>query len=159
MIIHTENLAKGKTYERLFSAARSPPSAPVTSSDHSSSSNHIPTEPVQQRRTSSQSSLHNFWSLPSTAPSITNDTESMKTVPMLTCKDCDSSFPVSDVCADICMGGMDEDSPEMREYACKECLRTICDHCAVIETGVGRECLSCRTSMRKKWVGGIGWML
>ena len=83
----------------------------------------------------------------------------MKTAPRLTCTDCDADFPVADGCADICMGGMDEESPEMREYNCKECRKTVCDHCAVVEAGVGRECLNCRTSVRKKWVGGIGWML
>ena len=46
---------------------------------------------------------------------------------------------------------------EDAEYKCKECRRVVCDMCAVVTAGEGRECLGCKTS-RKKWVGGIGWM-
>lgn len=58
------------------------------------------------------------------------------------------------------------------EFACRSCRRRVCGTCAVVEVGVGRECLGCRTkggggggdgrssgrSGRETWIGGIGWM-
>lgn len=59
------------------------------------------------------------------------------------------------------MSGMD-DANEGGEFACRACGRVICENCAVVEVGVGRECLSCKTrvtrSGKETWVGGIGWM-
>ena len=72
-----------------------------------------------------------------------------------TCDDCESPLPTSD--ADILMGGMDVDDTDGREFACRTCRRRVCDTCAVVQVGVGRDCLQCRTT-RKKWVGGIGWV-
>jgi len=57
---------------------------------------------------------------------------------------------------DTDMGGMGL-ALEESDYACRECQRHVCDFCAVVVAGEGRECLQCRTS-RKRWVGGIGWM-
>ena len=57
---------------------------------------------------------------------------------------------------DALMGGMDLDI-SVDDFACRNCRKRVCDMCAVVETGMGRDCLQCRTS-RKKWVGGIGWV-
>ena len=77
--------------------------------------------------------------------------------PKLVCQDCDIVFFVED--ADVYMAGMEEDTNTVRqEWDCRGCRRTVCDKCAVVEAGEGRECLQCRTSVRKKWIGGIGWM-
>lgn len=46
-----------------------------------------------------------------------------------------------------------EESP----YGCDACKRLVCDMCAVVVVGVGRDCLQCKTS-RKALVGGLGWM-
>jgi len=72
------------------------------------------------------------------------------------CEDCDTCLVLSgnDGGIDIEMGGMGVDE---NGYACRECGRHVCDMCAVIVVGEGRECLQCKTS-RRKWVGGIGWM-
>lgn len=43
------------------------------------------------------------------------------------------------------------------DYGCSQCGRQVCNMCAVVMIGEGRECLQCKTSP-KKWVGGIGWM-
>ena len=56
------------------------------------------------------------------------------------------------------MGGMDGGEMDGEDYACRSCGRKVCGTCAVVEVGDGRECLQCRTSTGKKWVGGIGWM-
>lgn len=78
--------------------------------------------------------------------------------------------PVAD---DVNMGGVDRmdlngmvDDDVGQEFACRACKRMVCEICAVVETGAGRECLGCRTSGRRDggqgarthWVGGIGWM-
>lgn len=52
---------------------------------------------------------------------------------------------------------MDIDSEEAGEFRCRGCERVVCKGCAVVEVGGGRECLMCRTSV-KRWIGGIGWM-
>lgn len=72
------------------------------------------------------------------------------------CQDCDSPVSISD--ADVAMGGMEDDASGGDPCRCRSCHRTVCDNCAVVETGEGRECLQCRTSVKKTWVGGIGWM-
>lgn len=59
------------------------------------------------------------------------------------------------------MGGMD-DAVDEREFSCRVCTKLVCEACAVVEVGIGRECLSCTThvegSRGTTWVGGIGWM-
>ena len=77
--------------------------------------------------------------------------------PVATCEDCETTLSTQD--SDTCMGGMDGGEMDGANYACRSCGREVCGTCAVVEVGDGRECLQCRTSTRKKWVGGIGWML
>ena len=74
----------------------------------------------------------------------------------ITCEDCESLFPLTDT--DISTGGLDGGDGKGAEYGCRSCGRRVCDLCAVVEVGAGRECLQCRTSSRKKWVDGIGWI-
>ena len=76
--------------------------------------------------------------------------------PVVTCEDCEASLSSQD--SDTCMGGMDGGEMDGDNYACRSCGRKVCGTCAVVEVGDGRECLQCRTSTGKKWVGGIGWM-
>lgn len=82
----------------------------------------------------------------------------------LFCQDCDSLLLYSDDDVDISMGGMDVPCGEdLDELACRICRRLVCAICAVVEGGLGRECLSCKTtqigkSRRETWVGGIGWV-
>lgn len=79
----------------------------------------------------------------------------------LSCHDCDSSLMSSDD-VDICMGGMGDPGEDVGELACRICRRLVCAICAVVEGGLGRQCLSCKTqigkSRRETWVGGIGWV-
>lgn len=46
------------------------------------------------------------------------------------------------------MGGMEIDSGyagfDESEVRCMGCGKMVCETCAVVETGVGRECLDCR---------------
>ena len=76
---------------------------------------------------------------------------------LLRCEDCEASLDQPDT--DISMGGMEDEDIKGAEFGCRCCGRRVCGMCAVVEVGAGRECLQCRTSNRKKWVGGIGWML
>lgn len=59
------------------------------------------------------------------------------------------------------MGGMDDEIDEW-EFSCRVCTKLVCETCAVVEVGVGRECLGCKTRVGRSggttWVGGIGWM-
>ena len=136
------------TYERLFLAARSPP--PI---EHSTPSQNVNTRPSPPQR---QSSLHNFWPISSSTPAVSEPM--MAGAPVnVACEDCEASLPAQD--SDICMGGVDGGATDGADYACRSCSRNVCGTCAVVEVGEGRECLQCRTSPRKKWVGGIGWML
>ncbi|KAL2038354.1 hypothetical protein N7G274_009003 [Stereocaulon virgatum] len=134
------------TYNKLFAAARSPPPLSYSISPSTSISPARPQPPQRQH------SLHNFWSLPSSAPSVSHP---MTIVPSsgATCEDCEASLDV-----DVFMGGMDDEDAKGAEFGCQSCGKRVCGMCAVVEVGVGRECLHCRTSSRKKWVGGIGWM-
>lgn len=136
------------TYQMLFAAARSPQTtSPLASTPI------VHTRPPPPQR---QPSLHNFWTISSMAPVI-SDVPPPSSAPVASCQDCDVELPMADT--DISMGGMDEDGDGSHEYACKTCRRRVCDTCAVVEIGSGRECLQCKTSTtRKKWVGGIGWM-
>lgn len=47
------------------------------------------------------------------------------------------------------MDGMEIDSNnaglDASEVRCMACGKMVCETCAVVETGVGRECLECRT--------------
>ena len=76
--------------------------------------------------------------------------------PVVACEDCEAPLPAVD--SDICMGGMEGGEADGADYACRSCSRRVCGTCAVVEIGEGRECLQCKTSTRKKWVGGIGWV-
>lgn len=73
-----------------------------------------------------------------------------------TCQDCEAPLDLPD--ADASMGGMDDEDAKGAEFGCQYCGRKVCGMCAVVEVGIGRDCLHCRTSSRMKWVGGIGWM-
>lgn len=76
----------------------------------------------------------------------------------MTCDDCDRVLVIasdeSAMAMDIDMGGTGLGEIE---YACRCCGRNVCDTCAVVDVGEGRECLQCKTS-QKRWIGGIGWM-
>ena len=134
------------TYNKLFAAARSPPPFSYSMSPSTSISPARPQPPQRQH------SLHNFWSIPSSAPSV-SDPLTIVPSSVATCEDCEAPFDV-----DVFMGGMDDEDAKGAEFGCQSCGRRVCGMCAVVEVGVGRECLQCRTSSRKKWVGGIGWM-
>ena len=77
---------------------------------------------------------------------------------MIQCEDCDALLGQApdehSMAMDVDMGGM---GMEEMEHACRGCARIVCDNCAVVVAGEGRECLQCKTS-RKRWVGGIGWI-
>ena len=142
------DLLLATTYQRLFSAARSPPRT-----DYPATSQTVHTRPSPPQR---QSSLHSFWPMSSSTPTVSEHIMAVPS-PVITCEDCESPLPTRD--SDTCMGGMDGGEVDGAEYACRSCSRRVCGTCAVVEIGEGRECLQCRTSTRKKWVGGIGWML
>ena len=136
------------TYERLFLAARSPPPT-----EHSTPSQNVNNRPSPPQR---QSSLHNFWLISSSTPAVSEPIMAQAPV-NVTCEDCEALLPTQD--SDICMGGVDGGAADAADYACRSCSRNVCGTCAIVEVGAGRECLQCRMSSRKKWVGGIGWML
>jgi hypothetical protein len=105
------------------------------------------TASTASKREASQASLHSFWALPH-RPSLTQTfvgpaAEDQRS----TCEDCDNV---------IVADGMEIDGMDMG-YGCRRCSRTVCDTCAVVVPGEGRECLQCKTST-KRWVGGLGWM-
>lgn len=143
-----ESKIHATTYQRLFSAARSPPLT-----EHSTPTQTVHTPPSPPER---QSSLHSFWPISSSTPTVS---EPITIEPSLTitCEDCEAPLPTQD--SDTCMSGMDSGEMDGADFACRSCSRRVCGTCAVVEVGEGRECLQCRTSTRKKWVGGIGWML
>ena len=141
------------TYQILFSAQHSSPQ-PVPSLPRSLSGSST----ASQKRTTSQASLHNFWALPhrlslSRPPEPSLDFLQQE---QLSCQDCDACLGAVayDGSVDVNMGGM---GLEETEYNCRECQRVVCDMCAIVSPGEGRECLQCKTS-RNRWVGGIGWM-
>ncbi|KAL8727505.1 MAG: hypothetical protein Q9181_005691 [Wetmoreana brouardii] len=133
------------TYNRLFSAARSSHSVPANPPSHHQQT--LQSAPPAPR----QSSLHNFWSLPapptSTAPAANNPTSSGALEPRV-CEDCDA--PLMPSSGEVLMGGMDTDGDEVAmdedELRCRGCRKMVCATCAVVETGMGRECLECRMS-------------
>ncbi|MCJ1243819.1 hypothetical protein MMC30_001016 [Trapelia coarctata] len=143
------------TYQKLFQAQRSPtqtvPALPRTVSASSTTS---------RRRSNAQQSLHEFWDIPDRSNSSRRAFFTAQPQPeqQLTCEDCDAGLGVceDENATDTDMGGMGLALQES-DYACRDCKRHVCDFCAVVVPGEGRECLQCRTS-RKKWVGGIGWM-
>lgn len=63
------------------------------------------------------------------------------------CEDCDTRMLLSDT-GDIDMGDMDMDAENRftgdEDVRCMQCRRLVCETCAVVEVGVGRECLECR---------------
>ena len=134
------------TYQKLFAAARTPPA----SMDITSPSPILRARPPPPQR---QPSLHNFWSICTPARSGMEDT--IEEAPcMAACEDCEAPLPSN---GDTSMHGMDDDVALGADFLCRNCHRRVCDMCAVVETGLGRDCLQCRTS-RRKWVGGIGWV-
>ncbi|MCJ1379906.1 hypothetical protein MMC17_003009 [Xylographa soralifera] len=147
------------TYQKLYHAQRFPPSMPVaaiprTPSDSSNSS---------RKPSISQASLHNFWTFPhrsstSRHASTDNHPSHHQNIEKITCQDCDACLDmvVGEYAMDVEMGGIGI-SVEESEYACRDCARRVCDMCAVVTPGEGRECLQCKIS-RRKWVGGIGWI-
>ena len=134
------------TYQKLFAAARTPPA----SMEITSPGPILRARPPPPQR---QPSLHNFWSICTPARSGMEDT--IDEAPYAAaCEDCEAPLPSN---GDINMHGMDDDVALGADFLCRNCHRRVCDMCAVVETGVGRDCLQCRTS-RRKWVGGIGWV-
>lgn len=135
------------TYRRLFAAARFPPPA----------ADPIPTQVIHasQQPNQRQTSLHTFWSISSQPPP--NSETALEIHPTSSiCVDCEAPLAFLEV--NISMGGMDDEDAGSSEFACRSCGTKVCRMCAVVEVGVGRECLQCRTSTRKRRVGGIGWM-
>ena len=135
------------TYQKLFAGAQSP-----TAMAQSITASSVPSRPQAPQR---QHSLHRFWSLSSLAPSVP---ETLIEPPSSTtaCQDCEAPLDLYE--ADTAMGGTEYESDDGAECACRSCGRRVCGTCAVVKVGVGRECLQCRTSTRKKWVGGGEWM-
>ena len=136
----TSDIPIASTYDILFSAARSShvnpqPSRPQT--------NQL--GPPAPR----QSSLHNFWNLP--APPTSNPAEAEAStlvdhVGTEKCEDCDASLPPSSL-GNPSSDDMDVDSGCLTlddDPRCMGCGRIICPTCAVVEIGLGRECLECR---------------
>ncbi|KAL8647097.1 MAG: hypothetical protein Q9210_005759, partial [Variospora velana] len=132
------------TRDLLFSAAQS--SQTISRSSHPSQHHtHSAAAPAQR-----QSSLHQFWSLP--APPILAPGDTVGPPPSVEvgsskCEDCEG--PLLSSSTDISMGGMELD-PEYgafdeSELSCMGCGKMVCPTCAVVETGLGRECLECRT--------------
>ncbi len=141
-----------RTYQILFAAARSPPAyLPPTP----------PSDPIASAQAPRhQSSLYAYWALPTPTSSAPRSPPQIHPTIIPICQDCDSPLlSTNDV--DTCMSGMD-DAGEAGEFACRACRRLVCGTCAVVEVGIGRECLSCKTQVgknrRETWVGGIGWM-
>ncbi|MCJ1237649.1 hypothetical protein MMC14_005636 [Varicellaria rhodocarpa] len=158
-----ESIIHENTYNLLFSAQRSPtptPAHPRTPSLPSPMT--TPPQHHQKRVSSSQSSLHNFWALPRR---VSGHRQSSSSIPsqclQLSCQDCDSSLTPTEgesaMDIDTCGVSLEHRGEDEREWACRDCGRVVCDGCAVVLVGEGRECLQCKTS-RKRWVGGIGWM-
>ena len=146
------------TYQKLFSAQRSPTPQPTPSLPHASPV--LTSTPL--RRPSLQASLHNFWSLPRRPSNPPLSSASDKPVQLdgqqASCEDCDAvlgpSLDDTSMAMELDLGGT---SVEDGEYTCRGCGRRVCEMCAVVTFGEGRECLQCKTNP-KKWVGGIGWL-
>ncbi len=65
------------------------------------------------------------------------------------CDDCDTPISSSSICpaGGIATGAMDIDTGFTgldEDARCMRCRRLVCETCAVMEVGVGRECLECR---------------
>lgn len=88
------------------------------------------------------------------------------------CEDCEGDLSGAGRYGTVDSNMMDLDIPadgevDLPAYSCLSCNRVVCDLCAVVCVGEGRECLQCKTSpnrpaggmsgMEKRWVGGIGW--
>lgn len=138
------------TYNMLFAAARSPPQSrkemafPATAD---------PVQPLPPQR--QHSSLHDYWTIASPPPPIeVSHPDAPASSFSAVCEDCESPIATSNI--DTSMDGVDIDVA-VDDFACRTCRRRVCDTCAVVEVGAGRDCLQCRTS-RKTWVGGIGWV-
>ncbi|TVY91321.1 hypothetical protein LAWI1_G008494 [Lachnellula willkommii] len=116
-----------------------------------------------------QSSLHSFWTLPSSRQSFSS-TDSSDTLisPMtipaadsffrpINCEDCDASLnPENNGEAMDVDVMMDANIAEGSNHACTGCGKQVCHGCAVSNLGADRKCLMC--AGKKKWVGGLGWM-
>lgn len=143
-----------KTYQILFAAAHSPPPPPPPPS--------IPAPSIPSRSPTShrQPSLHAFWTLPAPPSSASRTPSPPPSLTRPACQDCDGPLRFSPD-TDICMGGMD-DAVDEREFSCRVCARLVCETCAVVEVGIGRECSGCTRRVDRSggttWVGGIGWM-
>ena len=139
MIVNIAN-----TYQKLFAAAQSP-----IVHDNTAAPKTLQRPAPPQR----QPSLHNYWSICTPPPQNLGE-YSIETPAPSRCEDCEKALPGD---SDTCMGGIGEDSSAADEFQCRSCGRRVCDMCAVVETGIGRDCLQCRTS-RGTWVGGLGWV-
>ncbi|MCJ1440350.1 MAG: hypothetical protein MMC23_000833 [Stictis urceolatum] len=158
------------TLSKLFLAQRpshAPTPSPIPSTIPRPSSMSSTTSARSQ-----QASLHSFWAIPhrpTTSPS-TNFTPpafaSLNHTADLAnfggsfsalenrrkCEDCDSWMGAGEG-MDLDMDGMGGEGED-----CRSCGRTVCAMCAVVEVGVGRECLGCKTRPRRL-AGGIGWVV
>jgi hypothetical protein len=120
-----------------------------------------PTATNYSSLSSAQTSLHNFWALPSRPSSCGSSTASNSPPPPAVlyqasdCEDCAAPLvsadgDAMDVDVDIYMHGNSTD------YGCSSCNKQVCHQCAVSNLGAQRRCLNCAS--QKQWVGGLGWM-
>lgn len=132
------------THDLLFSAARS--TQPIPRPSHSSLPQTLSAAAAAPR----QSSLHQFWSLP--PPPISTSSDIFGPSPSIEmrsnkCEDCEG--PLLSLSTDVSMGGIELDMEygayDESELSCMGCGKMVCSTCAVVETGLGRECLECRT--------------
>ena len=130
-----------KTYNLLFSGACS---SHLDARSHSAPNveqgNHLE-GPMRK-----QSSLHNFWTIPSLAPATSAVDISVGITGCRRCEDCDE--PLAQGLEDHTVDSMDMDMADFgcegEDARCMTCKRMVCVMCAVVETGMGRECLGCR---------------
>ena len=131
-----------KTYNILYTGARFP--HPSTQPPHKPNQHSDTMASSAQHE--SQTSLHNFWVLPSKPESIDSAGLISNDSDMERCEDCDAPLLLG-TAGDVDMSGMDIDTGFTgldEDARCMRCRRLVCETCAVVEVGVGRECLECR---------------
>lgn len=114
-----------------------------------------PEQPVVASSSStSQQSLHRFWSIGS-EPSSASSSPGIETPPVLLPTECD------DCGSALLAGGGDADEMDVdcgnaaEDTACGACGKHVCFSCSVSNLGEQKRCLQC--AGRRVWVGGIGW--
>lgn len=150
------NVALANTFRKLFEAQRSqaqqqqplltkeslvPPTTMPDAMDTSDASAQAQDETTFQQQPKSQSSLHKFFNI-SRAP-ISNAMPAAQPAfdGSPRCQDCEASLRSSgdDMMMDDACDTLDV------VWSCGRCGRAVCDLCAVVNIGAGRECLTCRT--------------